>query len=599
MFMKIMQKKFLLIGLLLFASKLYSQQNETESNTMKKSRNELIVQLTDYLNKEMDKRNIVGMSVSVIDSEGELISDGFGFANKQKHIKANDSTLFPIASITKTFTGIAVMQLVEKGLIDLDKPIGDYIQNLSMPAGEEKTITPRMLLTHHSGIQGNILYNWLLPEITSNPLVYNEIVPLINSIGTIFTPGKMHSYSNSGYALLGVLIQEVSKQSYTDYVRDNILSPLGMKTSIMFSGEPTDEIITCGYDKGETLTMPMKLSIPAGGMAISAKDATIYLKALIKNYYTDGPLLKSETFKEMLSPQNQYIQMDKGFSIGLTWFIQSPFNNLDTKYASHRGELPPYHSMVIILPELKIGVLIAINTNKAASSPNEIAHRIISILYKYHTGKVIQPYVLPQISKEKVIIDKKFEGFYPNVFMGPIEVKTKREKVLLKSLLIPVPMVLYPLADGTFALEAKLFGFITIPVQILKSVQLDFREINGKSYIFWIFENSLQNPEMKVEPIKIPSEYSDYIGKYKVINMKNSSRVVKNIELARLKNCGFLVLKYNFLGRYNFNIAINPINESNAKLAGEGYFVGEKIRWELTDNKVKMYWSGLILEKEK
>lgn len=75
------------------------------------------------------------------------------------------------------------MQLTEKGLIDLDKPIGDYIEELSLPGGEEEIITTRMLLTHHSGIQGDILYNWYLPKVSDNSLVYEQVVELVNKEG--------------------------------------------------------------------------------------------------------------------------------------------------------------------------------------------------------------------------------------------------------------------------------------------------------------------------------------------------------------------------------------------------------------------------------
>ncbi|HPG34037.1 MAG TPA: serine hydrolase domain-containing protein, partial [Lentimicrobium sp.] len=121
---------------------LYNQQNNL-------ARTEMADNLRAYIEKAMSKNKITGLSIAVVDSNGVLLADGFGMADKEKKIAADSSTLFPIASVTKTFTGIAVMQLVEKGLIDLDKPIVAYIPELSLPYGEEKTITPRMLLTHH------------------------------------------------------------------------------------------------------------------------------------------------------------------------------------------------------------------------------------------------------------------------------------------------------------------------------------------------------------------------------------------------------------------------------------------------------------------
>ena len=298
----------------------------------------------------------------------------------------------------------------------------------------------------------------------------------------------------------------------------------------------------------------------------------------------------------MMQQQNHEVELDKGFSIGLTWFIQSPIG-FDTKYASHRGELPPFHSMIILLPELKAGVLIAVNTNRAAPAPFDMAHEIVSMLYKHYTGKQAKPFTLPSQSKETPTLSDQFEGFYPNVFMGPLQVKMKGKRVTIKSPMIPVPMRLYPLIDETYSVKVKLMG-IPLPISLLKSVQVDFREIDMKQYIIWRFENSMQNPELRVEPLEIPAEYKDYAGIYRVLNMEKSERVVDRVELVMGKKGGFYTFKYRFLGRYDFNLAIQPTDAHTATLAGEGYFVGEKMRWETKNGKVFLYWSGLVLEKE-
>jgi CubicO group peptidase (beta-lactamase class C family) len=564
---------------------------------MNTTRNELAIQLKDYIQKEMSRHKIVGLSVAVVDSNGILLSDGFGKADKENNISADNSTLFPIASITKTFTGIAVMQLVEQGLIDLDKPIGTYIKELSLPNSEENIITTRMLLTHHSGIHGDILYNWYLPDVSKDSLIYEQMVNLINEAGTIFTPGKLHSYSNAGYSLLGVLIHKVSGISYVEYIRSNILSPLEMTNSIVFAGENTNALISKGYDSKKATEMPMTLGIPAGGMALSANDAAKYMKAIINSYHGNSTLLNAETMKKMMTQQNSNVMLDKGFSIGFTWFLQDPIGEY-TKYAAHRGELPPYHAMMIILPELKIGVFISVNTNKAATVPDELAHKIIVDLYEYNSGKTIPTKEAEKIitlNKEQVI---QYEGTYPNVYFGPMTVKIKRNKLLLKSSVMPMPLTLIPLADSTFSVKAKLFGFIPLPIKLLEELKVEFRENEGEKYMYFIIQNSMLNPNVKVEPFDIPQDYINYAGKYKVINMENSDRVVKKVKVGIKSSGDYSMLKYTFLGRHKFNFVIRPIDKKNARIAGIGCFMGDKIHWETSEDKVLMYWSGLILEKE-
>ena len=557
------------------------------------TRDEMIEGLKAYIKKEMSKNKIAGSSVAVVDLNGIVLSEGFGMADKENNIRANSSTLFPIASVTKTFTGIAIMQLVEKGLIDLDKPVADYIPGLSLPNGEENIITTRMLLTHHSGIQGDILYNWYLPEVSKDPFIFEQVTDLINNAGTIFTPGKLHSYSNAGYSLLGVLIHNVSGTGYVEYIHSNIFEPLGMKNSIVFAGEAADQIIARGYTGNKSTSMPMKLGIPAGGIALTADDAAKYMMGVIGSYHGDNSLLKQETILQMMTQQNSNVALDKGFSIGLTWFLQDQV----TKYASHRGELPPYYAMMTILPELKTGVFISVNTSSAANVPEEIAHKITCDLYEYHTGKSV-----PQITDKEIISLskeqlKQYEGIYPNVYFGPMEVKLKGKKLKIKSPAMPAPLVLEPHADTTFSVKTKLLG-ITFSVKALNALKVEFRENNDEKYMYFVIQNSMLNPNLRIDPFEVPKEYADYAGKYKIVNMENADRVVKDIKIKINDSDKFSIFKYTFLGRHKFNMVLQPTDRQNAKFAGVGYFMGDKIRWEKKDNKIYMYWSGLILEKK-
>jgi CubicO group peptidase (beta-lactamase class C family) len=572
-------------------------QNIFYTGQTKLPRNQAIESLKTYVENEMSKSKVVGLSIAVVDEQGIFLSDGFGYADKENNIAATSSTLFPIASITKTFTGISVMQLVEKGLIDLDTPIVTYIPELKMPEGAEKQITTRMLLTHHSGIHGDILYNWYLPEVSDNPLVYEQVIDLINEVGTIFPPAKLYSYSNAAYSLLGVLIHKISGLSYPDYVRKNIFEPLGMENSIAFVGESTSNVISKGYDGNNETTMPMKLGIPAGGIALTSDDAAKYLLIVIGDYQGENSLLKQETVTEMMTAQNTDNEYDKGFSIGYTWFLQDPINEFTT-YAAHRGELPPYHAMFITLPELKIGIFISVNTNDAADFPYDIAHKIIYDLYEYKTDKTI-----PNIEKPEVITLsknqlKQYEGIYPNVYFGAMQVKVSGKKLILNSPEMPTNLVLVPRADSTFSLKARMLG-INFKIKKLDALKVEFREIAGEEYLYFVIQNNIVNPNLKIEKFDIPNEYKNYAGKYNVVNMENSDSVVKDVKIKFNQKSGFATFKYTFLGRHKFNMIIGPIDEKNAKFAGVGYFLGDKIRWEKSENKIFMYWSGLKLEKIK
>jgi CubicO group peptidase (beta-lactamase class C family) len=585
----------ILVAIFSFAKGLLSQPIAKNSNSLKMTRNQLSENIKDYIREEMSDRKITGLSIAVVDSAGVLLSNGFGFADKENRILADNNTIFPIASITKTFTGIAVMQLLEKGLIDLDQPIGNYIQELSLPNGEENTITTRMLLTHHSGIQGDILHNWYLPEVSKDPLVYEQIVELINEAGTIFPPGTMHSYCNAGYSLLGVLIHKVSGKHYVEYIRSEILSPLGMDNTLVFAGENSEANVAKGYDGKKVTSMPMKMGIPAGGMATSSDDAAKYIKTIINTYQGKETLLRTESLRQMMSQQNNAVPYDEGFSMGLSWFLQHPLKS-HTKYASHRGELSPYHSMLVVLPEIETGVYIGINTNKAANAPDEMAHTIIKDLFEYHTDKKIgtEKKTQPVSMKKEELL--QHEGYYPNVYFGPMKVIARKNKLLLKSSAMPMPLHLEPRSDSTYTVKTKLFGLIPLPVKMLEVLTVEFKEIENDKFLYFNIAETMLNPNLRIKPYTVPPEYDQYTGKYKVLNMDHSDKVVKNVKIKKSKD--FYILKYTFLGRHQFNLVLKPVDKTNARIAGLGRFQGEKIQWKTENNSTRMHWSGLILEKE-
>lgn len=142
----------------------------------------------------------------------------------------------------------------------------------------------------------------------------------------------------------------------------------------------------------------MKLGIPAGGMALSATGAATYMQAIINAWHSGGKLLQRSTKQQMMQPQNTSVAVDNGFPMGLTWFLQHPINS-QTLYAAHPGELAPYHSMLVLLPELKTGVFIAINSNQTPHAPAEMAYHIMTKLYTYHSGKSIPHISIPSGSK--------------------------------------------------------------------------------------------------------------------------------------------------------------------------------------------------------
>lgn len=175
--------------------------------------------LETEIQETVDKLNVVGLSISVIENNKISYSQGFGYADIDKNIKTdtNTNTIYRIASISKSITASAIMKLYEEGKFKLDDDINDYLNGFEVrnPNFPDEKITFRMLLTHTSSIIDGDTYS----------TIYD-----IQDFGD-YKPGDQFEYSNYGYNLLATLIEQISNQDFEDFVQENIFKPLNMKAS--------------------------------------------------------------------------------------------------------------------------------------------------------------------------------------------------------------------------------------------------------------------------------------------------------------------------------------------------------------------------------
>lgn len=201
-------------------------------------------QIEAYVDGLAADRHFSG-SVLVSKEGGILLAKGYGKANKELNINNHAHTRHRIGSITKSFTAIAILQLVEKGLIRLEDPIGRYFPGQT---GGDR-ITVHHLLTHTSGIPDyfNRMEEQELRAWITNPSSTAELIDRFCKLPLDFDPGELYSYSNSGYVLLGALIERMTGQDYGDYFRDNIFVPAGMTDTAIDRAETIIPDRSAGY----------------------------------------------------------------------------------------------------------------------------------------------------------------------------------------------------------------------------------------------------------------------------------------------------------------------------------------------------------------
>ncbi len=344
----------------------------------------------------MNQYALSGMGVGIV-QDGKLIyAKGFGLANASTNTPVTPQTNFRIASISKTFTAIAVMQLWEQGIFKLDDPVNKYLTSYQVrhPDPNAPPVTIRHLLTHTSGIGEMPSTRDLLKATVCEKFEEDKFRNYVPTLAEYYNgvlvpdvyPDMKWAYANHGFATLGQMVEDVSGIPFRDYMVKNVFDPLGMFHSDFTLSERVEERLAQGYTMKKGRLQPVDyLEFPerAAGTAMSSvEEMGRYLAALMNGGANEyGRVIKSETLKKMMTPF--YQPHPKLGAMGLGFFLE----NLDGyKAAWHGGSLKGFNSALWVAPDDKLGLFVAANSNT----------RII-----YHFGKDILRSLLGLPSYEK------------------------------------------------------------------------------------------------------------------------------------------------------------------------------------------------------
>src|SRR3954447_5477315 len=240
-------------------------------------------------------------SALVAENGKVLLKKGYGLANMEWNIPNQPDTKFRLGSITKQFTATLILQLVEQGKIKLDGKLSDYLDTYRKETGNKITI--HHLLTHTSGVPNYTALPGFFQNVSRNPFTVTEFIQKYASGDLEFEPGSKFSYSNSGYFLLGAIVEKISGKPYEQVLKENIFDPVGMKNS---GFDHYDRIIdkrASGYiktSKGYQNAPYLDMSIPyaAGSLYSTVEDMFLWDQAL------RGDKILSEKSKQLMFTPN-------------------------------------------------------------------------------------------------------------------------------------------------------------------------------------------------------------------------------------------------------------------------------------------------------
>jgi len=330
---------------------------------------------------QQQEHRIAGAVVSVVYQGEPLFKAGYGYADIDQRIPADaEISLFRIASITKTFIWTAIMQLQEQGKLDINDDVNDYLTEFKIPDTFPEPIRIRHLLTHTPGLEESAL------GMSARNL--EEMKPLARYLQTnmparVRPPGSHASYSNWGASLAGYIIEQISGQSWSDYVDANILTVLDMKSTNTQNeiSEPLRKRHAKGYrfTNGEFIATPFEVlnDAPAGNMSSTADDMSRFMLAhLADGQYNGQQLLNAATAQEM-----QSILFDAHGKLPPLLHGFLGYHQNDQVIFGHGGDINQFHSDMALFPELGLGLFVSFNSDPGAAARSNLVPAFVDYFF--------------------------------------------------------------------------------------------------------------------------------------------------------------------------------------------------------------------------
>ncbi len=580
-------KKLFFLLLLFVASKGFGQVNTIPDSVSHK--------IDSVINAQMTKKHIVGASIAIIDHGKMVYARGYGYADNRKKIKATEKTVFCIGSITKTFTAMAIMKLRDEGKIDLDKPASYYLPELKIKSVSETgdILKIRNLLSHTSGLTDGFMNN----DACDKEQDMNGIIGDLNQEELVNKTNWKWSYSNSGYDILGCIVERVSGVKYMDYIRQNFLQKMDMKSSDFFD-RPNDTLYSKGYlnDTDQTAE-PYMRDIAAGAIFCSASDMGNFMKAIQnKGFYETTPIISQASITEMQTDHTAQTIIPNDIKYGYATFILPMEFKEDSLYGDavgHGGDTHTFHSAYFVFPKMDFGMVLLTNSENGHSFCNAGFANVFKAWMKYKKGVKLHPAgsKLKPIDLASQLTTREITGDYATGEDVMLKIRRINDHKLLM-IQGSQRFVLKKQENGTYSATLKIA--LLYPFKI-KGLGMGFDKINGKIYLKEINtgNGSSEYVAIKDSAPKLPDTWKKMAGKYKLLNSceGNQQGMPQQIIIHGNK----IWVKVKFSPKETAIFSFSALDDTYAAMDGLDRRSGEIIKI-LPNGHV--YFSGYEMEKQ-
>ena len=325
---------------------------------------------------EVDGGRMSGVTVALISDQETILVRGFGFADKQKRLPSRPDTVYRAGSISKLFTAMAAMQLVERGRLDIDKAVTEILPGFYIINPFAEPMTLRQLMCHRAGMVRESPVGSYFDD--SEPGVAKTVASLSSCV-LVHPPGTHTKYSNSGVTIVGHAVERASGMPFERYAQEQLLDRFDMNDSGFVRTRGIRRNLATGYlrvaqaDGGfrEIATPVLELgTLPAGNLYTTAEDLARFVQALFRGATN---VLRAETLAEMFTPQ--LTRETNGFGLG---FSVGHFRGRKT--VSHTGAVYGFTSSLVAAPVEKVGVIVLCNDDLATGPVRKLSSLALRLM---------------------------------------------------------------------------------------------------------------------------------------------------------------------------------------------------------------------------